>query len=340
MVELIVPQSPMDNIQSSLKELIEPISCFIGEVEQKLNSIGNQSDGILKDSSHYVVSGGGKRFRSTLLIFCASINPKILEDRHRMDQVVEVAAAMELIHSATLVHDDIIDRAGLRRQKPTAHIQFGEDLAILLGDFLYVTAFRMVAGTGDGPLTSWVAKTTQQMCEGEIDQLKYRFQSQLSLEDYLSFIEKKTACLIALSARSGAYLGQLPDHDVRQLELFGLYQGIAYQMMDDLLDMTGSLEQTGKTLRSDLQNGKITLPLILLCQKLNLIEKEKFHRDLWNGLNWDFILSLIQKYDIINQTTEFSNSYYLKALDSIKIFDLKTQNTLIQLSNIILNRKK
>jgi len=170
--------------------------------------------------------------------------------------------AVELIHIATLVHDDVIDKSALRRGRKTVQEEHGVDTAVLLGDHIYTYAFQKVAELGNPSILRLLAQSTSLMCQGEINQLKSRFQFNLTESDYFSFIEKKTASLFGSSIRSGAILAGQDLRTQTALETYGLHLGRAFQIIDDLLDLTGDEAVVGKTLRTDLTNGKMTLPLI------------------------------------------------------------------------------
>ncbi len=337
--------TPAPGIERSrhLKTILAPILPQLREVESKLNSIAEESNGILKDSSHYVLNGEGKRLRSALVLFCASIQPNSKEFvpllKSKEEAVIDVGTAVELIHAATLVHDDIVDRSVLRRLKPTVNLQFGEDVAVLLGDFLYSKAFKMIADVGDGLLTSEIASTTQGMCEGEIDQLKNRYRPNLTLEEYFSFIERKTASLISVSALAGARLAPLDKIHQQALAQFALNVGISYQIIDDLLDVIGSESKLGKTLRTDTGNGKMTLPMILLFKCMNPKEKEKFMEGFATvHMDWEFIQTLMTQHEIVEQTRKVADDYFDLAIQSLSHFNSDIKESLLSLSRFVLKR--
>ncbi|MBI2118562.1 MAG: polyprenyl synthetase family protein [Elusimicrobia bacterium] len=319
-----------------LQKLIRPILPFLNQVEDRLKAIANESNGILKESSSYVLSAGGKRLRASLVILCALSTSQGFK---RKKAVIDAAVSVELIHAATLVHDDIIDHSVLRRLKPTPNIQFGEEVALLLGDYLYSKAFHLVSTVGDNQLTLEVARTTQSMCEGELDQLKHRYRSDLSLNEYLSFIERKTASLISVCARAGARLAGLPKELEESLANFGLNIGISYQIVDDLLDVIGSEKKCGKSLKNDTGNGKMTLPLILLLASMNENEKKKLRSDFQTTkINWEMIDPLLKEKKIIEQTKNFADDFFAKAMSSLEIFEPSFKKSLQDLSHFIIHR--
>lgn len=321
----------------TLKEIVAPVLPALGQVESRLQEIADEGNGILKESSHYVLSGGGKRLRAALVLFCAAQGKK--SGAAVTQEAVDIAAAVELIHAATLVHDDIIDRAVIRRLRPTVGVQFGDDMAVLLGDFLYARAFEMIAGAGSAKITRFIAKTTRDMCEGEIDQLKYRYQANLNHDEYLSFIERKTASLIAACSYSGAVLAEMEESDAEKLRLFGLNIGISYQIVDDLLDIVGSENKMGKTLHTDVHNGKMTLPFILLREKLAGEERENLIKTLRSPLSdWMSLEPLLQKHAIAQETERHSDDYFNAAIQSIRHFPDPFRDNLDKLSRFILKR--
>lgn len=249
--------------RSRLEDLYQVIFPHLLQTERALQDVATRGKGMIPEIIQYIVQAGGKRLRPALVILGAQIGGSATED------AITVGAAAELIHLATLCHDDIVDRAALRHQKPTAAVEFGDDVAILLGDYLYVEAFALLASLGDPTLIDLFAKSTRAMCQGEINQVKRRFQLDLTLAEYLSFIDNKTATLIAASMRGGARLARLSGDQTTALGYYGWNLGMAFQIIDDTLDLIGEEAVTGKTLRTDLANGKLTFPLIYLRDKLS-----------------------------------------------------------------------
>ncbi|MFN0118490.1 MAG: polyprenyl synthetase family protein [Elusimicrobiota bacterium] len=240
-------------IAESLKKAL---SSDLDQLNENLEKLAKTTDGYLGDLLKFVLIGSGKRVRPALVFLASRLaNPQ-------KNDVFTVAQAVELVHIATLVHDDVIDHSALRRGQKTVSEQEGVDTAVLLGDHIFTYAFQKVAQLGNPLLIQLLAGSTALMCSGEIEQLKARYKFDLSEQDYMSFITKKTATLFGVSARSGAVLAGQDLTIQRALEDFGIELGIAFQIKDDLLDLTGDESIVGKTLRTDLNNGKMTLPLI------------------------------------------------------------------------------
>lgn len=259
-------------ISQGLKDALKP---DLNQLNRTLERLASESDGFLGDLKSYVLIGSGKRVRPALVSLASKLgnsDPKAVQT---------VSLAVELVHIATLVHDDVIDKAVLRRNQKTVAAEHGVDAAVLLGDHIFTYAFEKVAELNEPVILQLLARSTAIMCAGEIGQLKKRFQFDLTEEEYLSFLEKKTASLFGTSARSGAILAGQPLNVQLALERFGINLGLAFQITDDLLDITGDESVVGKTLRTDLMNGKMTLPLIYYRNQLaTQNDKQKFFENL------------------------------------------------------------
>src|SRR3984893_95263 len=241
--------------QERLEDLYQYIFPFLLQTERVLQDVATRGQGLIPEVVNYVVQAGGKRLRPALVVLSAQLGGSQTED------AISVGAASELIHLATLMHDDIVDRAVLRHQNPTAAVEFGDEVAILLGDFLYVEAFALLAAINDPQLVDLFARATRAMCQGEINQVRRRFTLDLSLSEYFSFIDNKTATLMGAAMKGGARLARLSTDQATALGHYGWNLGMAFQIIDDTLDLVGEEDVTGKTLRTDLANGKLTLPL-------------------------------------------------------------------------------
>lgn len=203
-----------------------------------------------------LIQGKGKRLRPAMLLFSARV------DRFPSQTSCVAAAAMEMIHAATLAHDDVIDEATLRRDQKTINTVFGNKIAILLGDFLYARASSMLSSLGDARLLQWVSEATTQMCLGEFTEAYLRETPNFNESYYLELIHKKTARLMAACCQCGAYFAHASQKDQEFLCQFGLNFGMAFQIVDDYLDITGDEKTLGKPCGLDLLRGKVTLPII------------------------------------------------------------------------------
>jgi octaprenyl-diphosphate synthase len=216
----------------------------------------------------YLVAGGGKRIRPALLLLCA----RVLGYVGRLD--VLYATVIELIHTATLVHDDIIDSAETRRGRASVNNRWGNELTVLFGDHLYMKAIGIALDEGDLRILKLLSDITQAMTEGEIIGAERRGSIDISLDDYLDIVRRKTALLFGASCRIPSYLLEAGDDHAEDLWDYGLALGVAFQLQDDLLDYTATEKDLGKPVLSDLREGKLTLPLILSLPKVTRAERK------------------------------------------------------------------
>lgn len=225
----------------------------------------------------YLITAGGKRLRPALVLLAGGLGGKA-----RREDLLNAAAAVELIHTATLIHDDIIDQSPLRRSQPTFHARWGTERAVLMGDYLYSTAFSLIARLKSAYVTQLMSDVCQQLCRGELLEVDARFRLDLSESEYLDIIRDKTASLIGACCESGSHLAGAPEEAVRQLREFGINFGLAFQIIDDCLDLTGDEEKLGKSVLADLDKGVLSLPLIYLAGALTPGERRKLFAPLKN----------------------------------------------------------
>jgi octaprenyl-diphosphate synthase len=210
----------------------------------------------------------GKRLRPTLVILSTKVSSS-QKQRRRPQGLIKIASAIELIHIASLIHDDVIDHAFLRHHKPTINAKWGEDTSIALGDYLYSVAFELIAQCKNSDILSCISSATKAMCEGELIQVCERDNLSLLKQRYILIVKKKTASLFAASCQAGAMLTNQHDAVHRVLRSYGLNFGIAFQIIDDCLDLIGEEKNLGKSPGADFKMGELTLPL------LNLLSQEK-----------------------------------------------------------------
>ena len=211
---------------------------------------------LIRQVAEYIVAGGGKRLRPALLLLTAGATGYRGTDHHVL------AAVIEMIHTATLLHDDVVDESDMRRGHATANAQFGNAASVLVGDFLYSRAFQMMVGQGRIRVLQILSDATNVIAEGEVLQLMNAGNTDLTEHTYLEVIQRKTAKLFEAAARLGAVLGEAPAEQEDALARYGMHLGTAFQLVDDVLDYSGSVESIGKSLGDDLAEGKMTLPLI------------------------------------------------------------------------------
>ena len=226
-------------------------------VEQELYSIIQSPVDLVNDIGVHLVQAGGNRLRPALYLLCANGGGS-----HSRKEQLPLAVAIELIHMATLVHDDVIDNADTRRGRPTANARWGNHSSVLTGDYLFAKAFSTIAISTDSRMLKILTDVISTMCEGEIDQLRQAFNPDQDEADYRLRVAQKTADFIAASCELGALTAGMDERDSVQVREYGYAIGMAFQITDDILDITSSAEQLGKPVGNDLRQGIVTLPVI------------------------------------------------------------------------------
>ena len=241
-------------------DLLTSINTLVGEdmaaVDRHIQSELRSDVALIEQIGHYIVGAGGKRLRPVTLLLSAHAL------RYKGTAHIDLAAVIEFIHTATLLHDDVVDESGLRRGRETANDLWGNAASVLVGDFLYSRAFQMMVAVGNPGVMDIMAQTTNSIAQGEVMQLINSHDPQTTQAVYLETITRKTAQLFESAARLGAVLADASPAGERVLADFGLNLGIAFQMVDDALDYSAESDQMGKNAGDDLAEGKITLPLI------------------------------------------------------------------------------
>lgn len=281
----------------------------IEKVEQELFNALSDSEGTIREMCMHILNAGGKRIRPMLVMYSGLI---FSDDT---DQIINAAVAAELIHMASLVHDDIIDNSNMRRGKPSVNKIWGTHFAVLCGDYLFAKAFGILSGKRLIKSMDYMVEAIQNMCSGEILQAENRFNHGISLETYYELISKKTAIFIKCCCESGASAGGAEGSQLREIGEYGLNLGLAFQIIDDILDFCGNSEVMGKPRGGDLKQGSITLPLIYLMKdekcgaKVKKILSERKVTDAFiEEITEDF-----QKKGVIEQCFDIAISHIEKA---------------------------
>lgn len=248
-------------------KIYRPIRQELHVVEENLRNLLLDKDAFISEAINKILYAGGKRLRPALLLLSAKIC------NYSGERGIKLATAIELIHTASLIHDDIIDNDTLRRGIPTINSQFGDTTSVILGDFLYSLVFEMLAEDGDIDIIRCVANTTSKMAKGDLRQVLNKFNTDLTEENYLAINADKTASLISCACWVGAMIGKQSNGEVDILERYGLNLGMAFQITDDLLDIIADEKVFGKPLGSDIREGKLTLPLIYTMRLANKKDK-------------------------------------------------------------------
>ncbi|MFV0337205.1 MAG: polyprenyl synthetase family protein [Chthoniobacterales bacterium] len=287
MPESIVTNNPTHRVISSpevrFKQAFEQVGSQLQDVEQRIREQAGMFDTGIEQYVDYVCSKGGKRLRPALALLSGGATGP-LHSHH-----TDLAVIVELIHVASLVHDDIMDEAHIRREQPTANAKWGNALSVLLGDVLFSHSLRLATDFDDIEMCRRISNAAVNVCSGEVLQTRHRFDLKLGFRDYYKIIEMKTAALFAAACELGAYLSGADKETTQALKTYGLKLGTAYQIYDDCVDLIGDEDVAGKTLGTDLGKGKFTLPILLLLENANSKDFEKISNLLLHKGKFDVV---------------------------------------------------
>lgn len=323
-----------------LQVLEELFSNKIQKVNQLLHKNAYSKVSTLPLISNYIIESGGKRIRPLLTLAAAELCGYCEGERD-----IHMAACIEFLHTATLLHDDVVDESLLRRGRSTAHSIWGNQMSVLTGDFLFVKLFEILVEDGCLDVLKLFVKTTQNIIEGEVLQINARTDSDLNREDYFRIIEAKTAVLFGAALELGGMVAKADSHKMEALKNYAHNVGMAFQLIDDVLDYTAEQPVLGKQVGNDFFEGQITLPLIILLERLNsqpdllsevqLILKsiEKNHND------FEKIQKLIYEQDIVSDIHQQAFDFAARARESLHVFPASClKELLINLTYFVVNR--
>lgn len=274
---------------------------------------------LIRKVGEYVLASGGKRIRPMLLLLCARLTG------YRGEAHIGLASVVEFIHTATLLHDDVVDSAVLRRGQESANAVWGNEASVLVGDFLFAKSFSIMVRNGSLDILRALSDATTQMAEGEVLQLISTCDLALDEERYIEVVRNKTAVLLAAACRSGAILGEAAADQQEALAAYGMDLGIAFQFMDDALDYVAEQEEFGKARGHDLLEGKVTLPLIHALRQCsaeersrveNIVEQEELPQE-----DLGYVIELIDKYDGIQFTRQRAATFVEQAKTRLAVFE-------------------
>jgi octaprenyl-diphosphate synthase len=288
--------------------------------------------------TNYHIKTGGKRLRALLTLGSAKLCGYSKGGRD-----INLAACIELIHSATLMHDDVIDLSEIRRGKKTTNSIWGNQSSILVGDYLLSRCFEMMVEDGNLEILKLLSSTSSKIAQGEILQLQHKGEIDMLEETYLQIINAKTAALFSAATKVGAILAKKKSKEKEALEFYGKNLGITFQIADDTLDYNSELKIFGKKIGNDFYEGKITLPVILLFQEVNKMEKKNladiFNKNIKSENDLKFTLELISKYKIIDQCYKKAEHFINLASNSLSLLeDTKEKKILENLTSFSLER--
>ena len=303
---------------SRAERLIDLIAPKLQLVEEELKRNFQSNIKTIHDVGEHILGGGGKRLRPALLLL---VSKMLRYDGYRD---VVYAAVVEFIHTATLVHDDIIDEAAIRRGRTSINYGWGNNLTVMVGDYLYTHSMNLALAEGNLDILRLLSNVTIRMIEGEIIGLEQNGHADLTTEDYFEIVGRKTAALFGACCRIPAYLIDLPESSAASLFNYGFNLGVCFQLIDDLLDFTSSTEVLGKPALSDLKEGKLTLPLLLAMPHATQKEREQITRvantKSFEGVDPNALIAMVTRYDTLNQTRAIARDYAARARAALEPF--------------------
>ena len=327
-----------NQINNSYFQLKNSVEDKLVLVEEKIKSKLISDVELVQKMTNYHLDTGGKRLRALLTLGSAKLCGYSKGARD-----INLAACVELIHSATLMHDDVIDNGSLRRGKKTLNKIWDNHSSVLVGDYLLSRCFEMMVEDGNLEVLKLLSSTSSKIAQGEVLQLQHQGEVDMLEETYLKIIFAKTAELFAAATKVGAILSDMKTKEKEALEFYGRNLGLTFQIADDTLDYNSDLKLFGKKIGKDFYEGKVTLPIILLFQKANNQEKEKlkeiFLKNTRDESELNYILSLIKKYDVIKSCYQKAQHYINIASNSLSVFnDCEEKNILENLTSFSLSR--
>jgi octaprenyl-diphosphate synthase len=319
----------LESIRSLVRSDLEATDKFIfSELKSHIPLINNMVE--------YILNCGGKRIRPLLVLLSARACS------HSDNKHIELAAAIELIHTATLLHDDVVDNSSLRRGQDTAHTIWGNEASVLVGDFLYSRAFQLIVKLQNLLVMNIFADATNLIAEGEILQLINCRDPQTSEAAYYDVIQRKTGKLFEVGSQMGPAISGSPQNELHALRDYGMNLGIAYQLIDDALDYNASVEQTGKNIGNDLAEGKPTLPLIHALRKGTPSETAVIRHAIENGSSdqLDAILEIIESTKAIEYTANAAKDHARKANTAlIEVPESPYRKAMLDLAEFVVERQ-
>lgn len=316
-----------------LNPLIEPQ--FEAVNDYIINHLGSNVP-LVEKIGHYIVDSGGKRLRPLLVLLAANASG------YKGEKHVPLAAIIEFIHTATLLHDDVVDNSELRRGKDTANAKWGNAPSVLVGDFLYSRAFQIMVEIGSMQIMEVISNATNVIAEGEVLQLLNCRNPDTTEEAYMQVILGKTAMLFEAATEAGAILADAPTEQREALRLYGLHLGTAFQLIDDVMDYLSTAEEMGKNVGDDLAEGKATLPLIHAMREGNDEQRQLVRQAIRKGGLDDLqpVLDIVRETGAIEYTQQKAQQEADTAINALNALpDSSFKDTLIQLANLAVKRK-
>jgi octaprenyl-diphosphate synthase len=330
----------VENTSSSLSQIFEPIRADLEKVDREFGRHVQSQVQLIPTIGRYIQTSGGKRVRPAVLLMAARLAG------YEGDRAILYAAVVEFIHTATLVHDDIIDDSDLRRGRLAVHSRWGNDITVLLGDYLYIKSMALALTHDTLDIVRLLCDVTLRMIEGELYQLTKNGDADISEDEHFDIIRRKTAYLFGGCAQIGGMLGKMTTEREQALREYGFNLGIAFQIVDDLLDFTGDAQSVGKPIGSDLREGKVTLPLIHLLRQQNDGAGSRIVRDIIASHTvtedqWSQLLRSLKEHASIDYAYRRAEEYAERAKKPLSAFPPSAErDALLALPDYVLSRDR
>jgi octaprenyl-diphosphate synthase len=327
----------------SVKEIFDLIKEDLRAVENEIRLESVASVDIVTTIGQYLQASGGKRLRPALLLLSSRLVANGNGDGEASRSAIRLGAVVEMIHAATLVHDDVIDTAETRRGRPSANVQWGNHTCVLAGDWLYMQAFQIALRERNFHLLDLLIGLTQMMVDGELLQLERIGKLDISEADCMELVDRKTACLFSVCARLGALVGGGDAHTEAKLGEYAWNLGMAFQLVDDILDFTSREQTLGKPVGSDLREGKVTLPLVYALEQATPEERAQIEMILrersYETIPFRNVLATIERNRGVERVRERATAFTNKAREVISGFpDSPYQRALYSVSEVFTER--
>jgi octaprenyl-diphosphate synthase len=310
---------PLEEKRMTPDEIFSLVRRELLQVEEEFGGLISDASPVVASIGKYLRDGGGKRVRPALLLLSAN-----LIRGHCGASAIRMASVMELLHSATLVHDDIIDEARVRRGRASVNAKWGNDVTVLMGDWLYMTAFDVTLRERNFHLLDVLTSMTRLMTEGEIIQLAMIGNSHITETEHMDIVRRKTAYMFSACAEVGAIVAGATAKEREALATYGLAVGIAFQLTDDVLDFVSTQDKLGKPVANDLREGKLTLPLIYLLEEDNQDHREVIEtvmrEDGFQSVGREQVLGLLCENGALDRARAAAHKYARQAADALGIF--------------------
>ena len=314
-----------------VEELLAPIAPDLADFEKRLQAAVADDFGPMADAMQHIVRAGGKRLRPALVLLSCRLGDPDIDDAHRL------AMGIEFIHTATLVHDDLIDNSATRRGITTLHEQLGAPPAIIIGDYYFAKGANLIAAIGEPRIDAAISNTVMTICLGELLQMTSHREYAQSTADYYRKIERKTATLLSTCTYAGGIVAGMEGERLEALQEYGHLLGMAFQIADDVLDYVATQDELGKPVGNDLRQGTITLPLMLALENRSL---ERKLRPLLDAEDFDAVVTIVRDSDAVSRAEEVAYDFADRARAKLDLFsDSPSRRTLQRVCDYVVERR-